>query len=402
MSDETQGQAPAPQIIEHDPDGGSAQIIEEPTRPVTKGDLQRLGVDALDKRRVDQVKISATAGGVAFASALEVMEFAKLMAVADKAVPPHLRNQAGICLAITFQAVEWRMSPFAVANKSYVVNDRVAYESQLVHAVIEARAPLRERLDCSYAGEGETRTCTIIFKFLDGSTRTYTTPEFGKIRVKNSPLWKDDLDQQLFYYGSRSGSRKWCPDVLLGIYTRDEMSALPPSEGGQSGQGLRERLKGADRSEGHKPGHADSELTQIAADKGEIMPAGKGDPPIRPAAEQQPATGRKNERGPKAKPPTKAQVRAAADRAAASSQKNQKPAEPKNPVETDTPAPRQPAVPTNAAEYQVYCMEWIGKENDPEKALKRWEEERDMRKHLNVRTTVTNDLRFRLENKHGV
>jgi hypothetical protein len=80
-------------------------------KPMTKRDLATFGMEALDKTRAGQVAVTRAAGGVSFASALEVMEFAKLMAVADKAVPRHLRNNAGACLRIVFQAVEWQMSP---------------------------------------------------------------------------------------------------------------------------------------------------------------------------------------------------------------------------------------------------------------------------------------------------
>jgi len=162
-------------------------------------------------------------GSVGFKSMGEVMEMAKLMCVAQQAIPKHLREQPGLCLGVIMQAVAWEMEPFAVANKSFVVNDRLAYESQLVHAVIEARAPLAGRLRCTYAGEGDKRTCTVRGTFKgESEPHEYTTPELAKIPVKNSPLWKWDVDQQLFYFASRAWARKWCPDVLLGVYTPDE------------------------------------------------------------------------------------------------------------------------------------------------------------------------------------
>ena len=53
------------------------------------------------------------------------MTFAKLMALSHVAIPKHLRGNPGACLAVTIQAIEWRLSPYAVANKSYSVNDRL-------------------------------------------------------------------------------------------------------------------------------------------------------------------------------------------------------------------------------------------------------------------------------------
>lgn len=241
---------------------------------MTRTELNRLGLDALDKGKVGLTSISQAAGGVSFIDAAQVMEFAKLMAVADKAVPKHLRANPGACLRIVFQAIEWRMSPWAVADKSYEVNDRIAYESQLIHAVIEARAPLQHRLECDYVGEYDekemaksTRACIIRGKFISGDVREYESPPYGKIRIKNSPLWKDDPDQQLFYYASRAWARKWCPDVLMGIYSREEAQAMQPED---AGPGLHARLSGSPSSdEGHTPGHVESELEQIVAERAE-------------------------------------------------------------------------------------------------------------------------------------
>lgn len=151
-----------------------------------------------------------------------------MMAISGQAIPKHLRDNPGGCLAITIQAREWAMSPFAVANKSYCVNDRISYEAQLVSAVILRRAPIQGRFSIQYFGEGDKRSCRVSVKTNDGEIVEYQTPEIGKIPVKNSPLWKADPDQQLSYYAQRSLCRRHFPDVLLGVYTQDEIEQAPP------------------------------------------------------------------------------------------------------------------------------------------------------------------------------
>lgn len=187
--------------------------------------------DAIE-RRIDKTVSADTAisnGNMAFRNVAQIMEFAKVMAVAGVAIPKHLRDTPGACMAVCIQAAEWQMSPFAVANKSYSVNDRLAYEAQLVNAVILRRAPIQGRFKISYAGEGDKRRCRVAAKLNDGSNEEveYESPEIGKIPVKNSPLWKGDPDQQLFYYSSRAMCRRHFPDVILGIYTQDELMDLP-------------------------------------------------------------------------------------------------------------------------------------------------------------------------------
>jgi hypothetical protein len=183
----------------------------------------------IDRTVAGAVTVSDSMGGMLFQNMSEVLEFAKLMAVSDLAVPKHLRGNAGACLSIVTQALEWRMSPFSVANKSYSVNDRLAYESQLIHAVVEARAPLKRRLQCSYEGTDAKLVCIVTGQFKNEPDPViYRSPEIGKITTKNSPLWKSDPEQQLWYYAVRAFARRFCPDVLLGIYSEEELREIGP------------------------------------------------------------------------------------------------------------------------------------------------------------------------------
>ena len=168
-------------------------------------------------------EVSSAVGGLQFKDMGQVMEFSKLMAVAGQAVPKHLRGAPGACLGLVTQALGWRMDPFAVANKSYMVNDRIAYEAQLVHAVIEQRAPITGRIKGKLEGEGNTRRWILSVKTNDGDEITFQGQEVGKITTKNSPLWKSDPDQQLWYYSVRAMCRRHFPDVLLGVYVKDEI-----------------------------------------------------------------------------------------------------------------------------------------------------------------------------------
>lgn len=174
-------------------------------------------------------EVSGDVGGLAFRDMGQVLEFSKLMAVSGQAVPKHLRGVPGACLAVSLQALNWRMDPFAVANKSYAVNDRIAYEAQLIHAVIEQRAPITGRIKGKYEGEGTTRKCILwATSAEDGERIEYEGPEIGKITIKNSPLWKADPDQQLWYYSVRAMCRRHFPDVILGVYERDEIEGAAP------------------------------------------------------------------------------------------------------------------------------------------------------------------------------
>lgn len=172
------------------------------------------------------ITIGAT-GNIMPSNMAGLMEFAKLMAIAGVAIPKHLRDNPGACLAVCIQASEWEMSAFSVANKSYSVNDRLAYEAQLVAAVILRRAPIKGRIRYQYTGEGDKRVCTVSVTTTDGDEITHVSPAFGLITPKNSPLWKSDPDQQQGYHTARAMCRRHFPDVLLGVYTEDEITHAP-------------------------------------------------------------------------------------------------------------------------------------------------------------------------------
>lgn len=154
----------------------------------------------------------------------DAVAFSTLMARSQHAIPRHLRDNPGACLAVTMQALRWGMDPFLVAAKSYSVNDMVAYESQLVNAVVNTRAPIRGRLKIAFDGAGDDRVCTVSGVFEDGTEQTYESPSRKMISPKNSPLWKTDPDQQHAYNSTRAWARRFCPEVLLGVYADDELA----------------------------------------------------------------------------------------------------------------------------------------------------------------------------------
>jgi hypothetical protein len=172
---------------------------------------------------MDSVGMSTGSNGAKIApqNLAEVVKFAEVMCRADIALPKHLRGNAGACMAVALQALDWQMNPFAVASKSYQVNGSIAYEAQLIAAVVNTRSGIKGRLKYRYEGTGNDMTCTVT-GMIDGDELEYTTPPIGSITTKNSPLWKSDPQQQLGYFAARSWARRHTPEVILGVYDREE------------------------------------------------------------------------------------------------------------------------------------------------------------------------------------
>lgn len=163
----------------------------------------------------------------------QVTELAQYMAKAGAMLPEHLRGNPGMCMGVIMDAIQWRMNPYRLATQHMVVNNVGSYMSQAITAIINQHAAIQGRLVPRYTGKGDTRQCVLEPVTVDGQTLPYESPAKGEIKPQNSPLWKTDPDQQLFYYSARAWARRYFPELLLGVYDVDEarsMRDITPAE----------------------------------------------------------------------------------------------------------------------------------------------------------------------------
>jgi hypothetical protein len=192
------------------------------------------------------------------------IKFADIMATGRSTVPKHLQGNRGDCLAVTIQAMQWGMMPFAVAQKTHIVSGTLGYEAQLVNAVITARAPVTGRINYEWFGDwdriagrfkevpaknnpGEMRIVrdwtikdeeglgVLVWATFRGETKPRELRLLlAQAGTRNSPLWGQDPKQQLAYLAVKRWSRLYCPDVILGVYTPDELEERAPKNMGKA------------------------------------------------------------------------------------------------------------------------------------------------------------------------
>lgn len=168
----------------------------------------------------------------------QLVRFAELMAQSKATVPQHLAGKPADCLAVTMQAAQWGMNPFAVAQSTHVVNGTLGYEAKLVNAVVSSSNLLTSRLNYRWDGDwskvnGKTDkspslTVTVSAVIKGEAEPRELTISMAQAGVRNSPLWEQDPRQQLAYLCVKRWARLHAPDVLLGVYTPDELQEAAP------------------------------------------------------------------------------------------------------------------------------------------------------------------------------
>ena len=194
-------------------------------------------IDIREKRRQELASATFAKGSQGGAlmqpqNGTQLMDFANLMATSGQMVRDFYRGNPGDCAALIMICQPYGFNPFMVSWKTYKASKSadapISFEGQLVNAMVNMSAPVRGRLKYHYEGEGDNMTCTVTgIDRETGEEITYTSPPVGKIPVKNSPLWKGDPQQQLGYYSARSWARRHFPELLLGVYTREEIEEAP-------------------------------------------------------------------------------------------------------------------------------------------------------------------------------
>lgn len=157
--------------------------------------------------------------------------FATLMASGKVTVPKHLQGSPADCMAIAMQAAQWGMNPYAVAQKTHLVNGILGYEAQLVNAVLQASGSIVGRFHYEYQGEGAALQCRV--GAIPAGESEVVWNEWLKssdITTKNSPLWKTNPKQQIGYLQVKNWGRMYAPGAILGVYTPDELEELPRAE----------------------------------------------------------------------------------------------------------------------------------------------------------------------------
>jgi len=189
-----------------------------------------------------------------------MMTAAKLMASARVTIPKHIHGSIGDCLAVIMQAAQWKMNPFAVAQKTHLTQGgALGYEAQLINAVIVSCGAIVGQPEFEFFGDWSKILGKVTERTSDKTSGKYYVAGWEKsaevglgvkciatLRGESEPReitvlmaqayprfstqWATDPQQQITYLAVRKFARRYAPGAILGVYTVEEMSADDAAE----------------------------------------------------------------------------------------------------------------------------------------------------------------------------
>ena len=195
-----------------------------------------------------------------------IMSMAEIMSKGAATVPRHLQGSQADCMAVVMQAMQWRMSPFVVAQKTHVSQSGVlGYEAQLISAVATGSGALATQPEFDFIGPWDRILGKVEERKSEKGSKYYVagwkpSDEAGlgvvcraTLRGESAPReitvllsqcyprfstqWATDPQQQIAYAAVRKFCRRYAPGAILGIYTPEELDQpgdpLPPIPAGR-------------------------------------------------------------------------------------------------------------------------------------------------------------------------
>lgn len=184
-------------------------------------------------------------------------------------VPNDPERSVANCFRVAGNAVRWELDPFSVADQTYSVGGKLAYQGQLVIAIIHRHAGLDGKLSFTFDGKVGTDelTVTVSGKFKGAAEPSTLKLSVGQAKTDNQ-MWKKDPEQKLCYSGATRWARRYCPEVVLGVMTFEDLEVIAEQEAPELPVDLRtEEEKKADEEKARKEAMA-KQRAALAGGKG--------------------------------------------------------------------------------------------------------------------------------------
>lgn len=165
----------------------------------------------------------------------QAYKIAELFASSDL-VPAHFRLKPSNCFIAVQLAHRLELDPFMVLQSLYVVHGKPGFEAKFIIALINKSGLFADPLDFEFEGVRSTdewtvtvsakraktgKTCALPFRYATAKAEGWVGKEGSK--------WKTMPDQMMMYRAAAFFSRVYCPEVTMGMQTREELDDVGES-----------------------------------------------------------------------------------------------------------------------------------------------------------------------------
>lgn len=143
-------------------------------------------------------------------------------------VPKEYQGNVSNALIAVEMAARLHTSPMMVMQNLYVVNGRPAWSSQYIIAMINGSGKYRGELQFELEGKGDSLSCYAWAE--DRGGNKVIGPKITMAMAKaegwvnrNGSKWQTMPEVMIRYRAASFFGRMYCPDMIMGIYSRDEV-----------------------------------------------------------------------------------------------------------------------------------------------------------------------------------
>ena len=156
---------------------------------------------------------------------------------ASSMIPAHYQGNPANCYVACTMAHELGLNPIVVMQGLYEVHGKIGFESKFAVGLANARGPFRSGIQYELNGDGDGASCTAYAIHRDG-TRCESTVSMAMAKAegwttKSGSKWKTIPEQMLRYRSAMFLIRAYCPEVLLGLQSTDELLDVGVIDGGE-------------------------------------------------------------------------------------------------------------------------------------------------------------------------
>ena len=152
---------------------------------------------------------------------------------ASELVPAHFRGKPENAFIAYQLALRMEIDPFMLMQNLYVVHGRPGLEAKLVIALVNSKGPFTGPIQWKLEGEGDARRCTAYATHQVTGERCEAEVSMAMAHAegwvnKTGSKWRTMPDVMLRYRSAAFLARFYCPEVLMGMSTADELPDIEP------------------------------------------------------------------------------------------------------------------------------------------------------------------------------